>query len=245
MPKPAEILLERVDARLTELGKTRYWLSMAVTDGKRHGVFTDVERKGFLPSEPRLRRIAEELGTTTDYLMGRTEAPGPLESEVSFHDLPTGWREPGRDGLRLLGTGLCADMIITDDEGNEVEIEQLQLEFDHTIRLIERPAALSNSREAYAIYFQGSSMERRYYQGEIGIVDPSRTPSPGNIVLVQLNDGSDLRNGVVLAIVKELVRSTSKWVELMQYNPERTFRIPRSRVVRMDPVYRPDELLLR
>lgn len=246
MPKPAEILLQRIDERLKIIGRSRYWLSKQLTDGKRHGVITDIERKSFLPSEPRLRHMAELLETTTDYLMGRVDNPAQVLSEVSFRAVPLGLPAPGyastSEPLKLVGTGFCADLVLTGDEGETLEIEQILLEADHTLRLLARPPALLGAADAYAIYFQGSSMERRFYQGEIGVIDPRRPPSPGHVVLVQLSDGNG--PGVIHALVKELVRVTSGYVELLQYNPEIRFRVPRERVVRMDRVYRPDELLL-
>lgn len=250
MAETAEILLKRLDERLQIAGKSRYWLSKQVTDGKNHGVVTDIERKGFLPAEPRLRRMAELLGTTTDYLMGRTDNPAQLLSEVTFRELPENlkdvsqpWRDSAPDGLPVLATGYCADLMLDDEGGDRIGIEQIQLEVDHTVTHIRRPAALWNARNAYAIYFQGSSMERRFYSGELGVVDPNRPPSPGHIVLVKLTDGEGDGTTVIKILVKELVRVSTSHVELLQYNPEVRFKVPRSQVVGIERVYRPDELL--
>ena len=239
MSKPAEILLSRIDARLAELGKSRYWLSKEVTDGARHGVLTDIERKGFLPAEPRLRRMAELLGTTTDYLMGRTDGPAQPQSEVSFRDMPQAWRGGSDDRIKVLGTGYCDDLAVEAD-GTVAQIELLQLELDHTIRLIERPPALWNARDAYAIYYHGSSMEPRFYQGEIGIVDPRRPPGPGDFVVVQLNDGAS--DTIITVLVKQLERIAGGYVHLRQFNPDLRFKLPRSQVARLHRIASPTEL---
>lgn len=239
MPKPAETLLSRIDTRLEEIGKTRYWLSKEVTDGARHGVITDIERKGFLPSEPRLRRMAEALHTTTDFLMGRTDDPAQPTSEVSFRDVADGWRGRRDDRIKVLGSGYCDDLSV-DAESGAVQIERLQLDLDHTIRLIERPPALWNAPDAYAIYFHGSSMEPRFYQGEIGIVDPRRPPGPGDFVVVQLNDGGS--DTVVTVLVKQLERIAGGFVHLRQFNPDMRFKLPRAKVARLHRIASPTEL---
>ncbi|MEO5605582.1 MAG: S24 family peptidase [Novosphingobium sp.] len=238
MTNEREILAERITNRLKELDLTARNVSIQATG--KPDVIRDLQRRKSTPNGPTLARIADALQTTSDWLLGNVENPGQLRSEVSFHELPQGWREPGAGSIPLLGTAFCADLII-EQEGESVAIEQIQLEVDHTVRMIERPSALWNAPNAYAIYFQGSSMERRFYQGEIGIVDPRRPPSPGHIVLVKLNDGES--QTVMTALVKELVRATSAYVELLQYNPEISFRIPRNRVEAMERIYRPDELL--
>ena len=199
-----------------------------------------INGKGGMPGAEPLFGIARELGTTTDYLVGKVDNPAQLVSEVSFREMPQQWRRDDLPGVPLVGTAFCADLVIEVD-GGDVEVEQLLLETDHTVRMVERPSGLWNVREAYAILFQGNSMERRFYQGDIGFVDPRRPPSPGQIGLFQLTDGKS--NGVVTALAKELVRASSAYVELLQYNPELTFRIPRARVAAMHRIFRPDELI--
>jgi len=158
MPKPAEILLERVDARLTELGKTRYWLSMAVTDGKRHGVFTDVERKGFLPSEPRLRRIAEELGTSITPVR---EAIFRLVSEQALvmsaatsvqvpYLSPDALREIRCIRMELEGLA-AAQAALRITNGQIRELEAIQRRFVAAVRTDAKQASLHNREFHFAL----------------------------------------------------------------------------------------------
>lgn len=197
--------------------------------------------RGGNPSSDKLRELAAALRTTTDYLVGRTDLAAQPISEVSFRDVPNGWRDRNASGgIPLLGTGYCDDMIITED-GKQFEIERIQLELDHTVRMIERPAALWAARDAYAIYFHGASMEPRFFQGEVGIVDPRRPPGPGDFVVVQLSDGAS--DHVVTVLVKQLVRQNSSFVELAQFNPGLTFQVPRSKVARMHRIVPTGELL--
>lgn len=243
MSTEREILVQRIDERLRELrdaGVTARSASIKAT-GKPDAI-RDIKRAKGLPNGPTLARIAEALQTTGDWLMGKVENPGALHSEVTFHELPQGWNGPTGEGIPLILTAYCDDLIIDQGESGEtVQIERIQLEVDHVLRRVQRPVALWNVHDAYAIEFHGSSMERRYYQGDIGIVDPRRPPSPGQVGLFQLTDGE--RSGVVTALAKELVRATTTYVELLQYNPEVSFRVPREQVVHMHRIFRPDELL--
>lgn len=236
------LLRSRVIERLEVLkpqGKTARSVSIAI--GANQGYVRDLidPEKTSIPSAARLQRLAEELETTTDYLMGRVSSSIQPISEVRFADsLPTpASRENG--GIPLIGTGFCADLDVETDGGEVIHIEQALFEEGHAIRLIERPPALWAAVDAYAIYYQGSSMEPRYYQGEIGIVDPRRPPGPGDFVLVQLCDGQT--DDVVTVIVKQLIRSTSSYIELRQFNPAVSFRIPRGKVKRLHRIVGPNE----
>lgn len=240
LEQDGKLSLDRLRTLILSDGRTERAISLAIGANASY-VAQLFSGKGGQPSAQKLRRLAEELNTTTDFLVGRSDAPGQIRSEVSLAEMPQGWRGPKRDGIPVHGTGLCGDLIITGPDGSVQEIEQLQLDVDHAVDWIERPRALAFANDAYAIYFHGSSMERRFYQGERGIVDPVRPARPGDIVLVQISDGET--GSMVCALVKELVRSTSSFVELLQYNPEIRFRLPQDRVMRMHRVYRPDELL--
>jgi hypothetical protein len=240
MSTSSEILLERIDAQLATINKSRYWLSMQITGGTQHGVVRDIGRKGTMPGADRLLTMAETLGTTTDYLLGKTDNPAPVRSEVSFKDVRRDWIAPEPERIPVLGTGYCEDLVIEGDGGDITRIERIMLETDHTVSMVRRPAALWNAKDAYAIYFHGSSMEPRFYQGEIGIVDPRRPPSPGDFVVVQLNDGES--DTVQTVLVKQLIRLAGDFYQLAQFNPATTFRIARSRVARIHRIASPNEL---
>jgi hypothetical protein len=242
----AQNLLQRIDDRLLIVGKSRWWLSMQLTDGKRHGVITDIERKGFIPAEPRLHKMAELLETTTDYLMGRTNNPAQVASEVTLSDVRLGFRgaPPEEPGIPIAGTGDCADLEVQPTDGGDIlHIERSSFDMDHAVRYLERPPALRGDRTAYAIYFHGSSMEPRFFAGEVGVVQPSRPAGPGDFVVVQLNDGES--DDVITVLVKRLVRQTPMFVELEQYNPPLVFRLPRKKVAHLHRILPPGDLLLR
>lgn len=244
MPRDPEILLERIERQLELLDKSAYWLSMEITGGKRNGVITDLRRKPFMPKEPRLRAMAKALNTTVEYLTGESDNPAPMLSEVGVADRLLDWRgqEPHLPGIPLVGTGDCADLEVRTETGDTVHVERSSFEADYVVRFIERPMALRGNDKAYAIYFHGSSMEPRFFAGEVGIVDPTRPCAPGDFVIVQLNDGES--DDVVSVLVKRLIRQSSREVVLEQYNPALTFSVPRSRVRHLHRIVPPTEQLL-
>ncbi|NKI99614.1 LexA family transcriptional regulator [Novosphingobium sp. SG707] len=236
-----EYLRERLHRRIIERNTTPNAVSVAIGKNRSY-VGQVISGKGGMPSAATLNSIAAHLETTTDYLLGRSNYPSQPESEVSFHPVPILNLQNDEIGLPVVATGYCDDLIFDVVGDGSIEIERMQLEVDHVVRLIERPAALRGVKEAYAIYFHGSSMEPRFFQGEFGIVDPRRPPSPGDFVVVQLNDGQS--EDVVTVLVKRLVRLSGPWIELEQYKPAAIFRVPRSRVTRLQRIVFPHELLV-
>lgn len=239
-----EILLERIEARLADLGgKSRYWLDQQVTGGKSTKVVTEIERKRTIPKEPRLSRMAEVLGTTVDYLMGRTDDPSQLRSEVSVLDRRSTYfaPEPGMPMLPIVGTGDCADLEVCSESGEMVSIERATFDPEYHVTYIARPKALQGDRDAYAIYFHGDSMVPRFEPGEVGIAQPSRPAGPGDYVVVQLRATES--DEVASVIVKRLVRQNARELVLEQFNPPLVFKVPRARVARVHRLMPPTAAL--
>lgn len=243
VPKPAEILIERIDERLQKMGKTRYWLSKEITEGKTTTTIRDIDRRGSMPAADRLNRIADALQTSTEYLLGKTGNPDPVRSEVGIGNdaIDFDGAETSAEPIPLMGTGDCADLGVIGQDGQHVEIERSSFDPDFHVRYIRRPPLLAGRRGVYAIYFHGSSMEPRFYAGEVGLVDPNRPPGPGEYALVQLNTGDS--DEVVSVLVKKLVRRTAKELVLEQYNPALTFTLPIAQVQRVHRIMPQTELL--
>lgn len=203
----------------------------------------DVKRKGHAPSADNLVKIAEELDTSVEYLMGRTGNPKPVRSEVGIgtDEIDFDHAATAGEPIPLMGTGDCADLSVIDEAGHEIAIERSSFDADYHVRYIRRPPLLAGRRGVYAIYFHGSSMEPRFYAGEVGLVDPNRPPGPGEYALVQLNTGDS--DEVISVLVKKLVRRTAQELVLEQYNPPLTFSLPMREVQRVHRIMPQTELL--
>lgn len=240
MSTPKEILRERLSELLLQTGKSMHALSKEI--GANPGYVRDLldPEKSSMPSAARLESLATSLGTTTDYLLGKVHSAQQPVSEVAFEPLPISWSGGGVQGLPILGTGYCDDLTVESD-GEDFEVERIIIETDHVIELVERPPALWNSPDAYAIYFQGSSMDPAFEQGDMGVVDPRRPPSPGNYVVAQINDGAS--DDIMTVLVKRLVGVGRDHYEFEQFNPRMKFKVPRRQVTRMHRLLRMGEVL--
>lgn len=243
--KLATILPARISARLAATGKSMRAVSIEI--GAHAGYVRDLldPERFNVPSAERLRALAIALETTTDFLMGSVDDPVPVHSEVGVADRMFEWRGPPRSeepGIPLVGTGDCADIEFCDESGALVAVERSSFDPEYFVRMISRPPALRGMQGLYAIYFHGESMLHRFEPGDVGIVDPSRPPAPGDYVLVQLNNGES--DDVVSVLVKRLVRATSRELVLEQFNPAIIFAVPRSRVSRFHRIMPQTDLLL-
>lgn len=242
MAKRPEILRERIRERLAATGKSAHAVSVEISANP--GYVRDLldPDKGGTPGAARIAALADALDTTITYLLGDADHEPAPKGDLSIRSPAVNFRHKGAaDPIPVVGTAYCDDLAIETDDG-ELRVERIQLELDHRLRLIARPEALWASRDAYAIDLHGDSMEPALPQGSTRIVDPNRAPRPGDDVIVQLTDrdGSD---HITTALVKRFVRQTATHVELTQFNPPQTFRIPRAQVIRLHRIVPYEELV--
>lgn len=137
--------------------------------------------------------------------------------------------------LPVFGTSLGAPR-----DFNGIAIEQIMLNSGNVIDHIQRPAILHGKDYAYALYVQGSSMDPRFEDGDTIYVTDSRRAKPpriGEDVVVYIRDLDEDDGATATGVlVKRLVRRTAQYVELQQFTPAETFRIPADMVLRMDRV---------
>lgn len=193
-------------------------------------------RRGHMPNPDRLRAIAEVLQVDSEWLLTGEDAAPPRLADPRVLFTP---QKLPRD-VPIYGTALGADLEVNGN-GHAEPIEVTNVEMAEMIGYLNRPPGLMGNRKAYALYVVGSSMEPLFDPGQPVFVDAGRPPAIGDDVIVQLIDHADGR--VVTALIKRLVRRTSAFVELRQYNPDRTFRIDMTRVASVQRVLSVAELL--
>ncbi|MBW8637039.1 helix-turn-helix transcriptional regulator [Hoeflea sp. WL0058] len=84
-----------------------------------------------------------------------------------------------------------------------------------------RPPSLSSVIDAYAVYVTGSSMEPRYFDGEVVYVNPIKKARRGDFVVAQIRDPE---RETTMAYVKRFVRWNERELVLFQYNPEKELK---------------------
>lgn len=87
---------------------------------------------------------------------------------------------------------------------------------------VERPWFLLGQSSAYAVYVNDGSMDPVLRHGQLVYVSPTVPPTPGDDVVVQLDDGQGL--------IKRLLRRTAKHLVLEQFNPAKRLEIPTGQV---------------
>lgn len=127
----------------------------------------------------------------------------------------------------IYGTALGseASFDLADGTGT-LEIEQAELDQSEVLGYLRRPPALAGRKDVYGVYISGASMYPRFSDGEGVFVDPKRPPRIGDDVIVHLV-APDEHDGerVAAVLIKRLVRRSSSFIELEQFNPAVTFRL--------------------
>lgn len=96
---------------------------------------------------------------------------------------------------------------------------------------VSRPPHLAGATQAYAVYVVGSSMEPRYYAGELVHIHPGKPVTTGSFVLVQVRPESE--GEAPRAFMKRLIRRTANKVTFEQFNPPKEIDIKASDILSM------------
>lgn len=237
MADQLEILKTRVRERLKETGLTPRAASLAAVNSP--DLVRYIFDRNSMPGGDKLARLADVLGTTSDYLLGNSEEVQPNGASVkpvAGFTLPPRRSTP-RD-LPVYGTALGASREYLDDHGNKMAVEQVDLFMASAIDFILRPPLLAGRKDIFAVYVSGDSMSPKYESGDPVLVEPARPAAIGDHVLVLLRSAIDQGEEITGALIKKLVRRSASYIELEQYNPRSTFRLPAedvSKIYRIKP----------
>lgn len=231
------ILIERITAKLAERNVTAREISLAVGSAD---AIRNIKR-GNVPSASRLDAIAAELGTTSDWLLGRDTAiersipDDGITSEAALRRLPK--------TLPIYGSALGADLEFGDGNGVVVNVEQTEVDMSAPSDFMARPIGVTGRPDLYVVLVSGHSMEPRFDSGRRVLVDPKRAAGVGDDVVVQLRgptfDGEEIRH----VLIKQLVRRRPGHVVLRQFNPMVEFDVPNEQVASVHRVMPWDEAL--
>lgn len=237
--KPIEILQERVSAKLNELNVSAREISLAATG--QPGAIRNILAKNAMPAIDRLDAIAEQLGTSSDWLLGREggiERTLPTEGTISvdiFRRLPK--------TLPIYGSALGADLEYGDEHGVVVAVEQTEVHMAAPIDFMARPIGITARPDLYVVVVSGHSMEPRFDSGERVLVDPKRAPGVDDDVVVQLRGPTFEGEEIKHVLIKQLVRRKAGHIVLRQFNPALEFEVPNEQVGAVHRVMGWDEAL--
>ena len=236
-----DILIERIAAKLYERNLTEREASIDATgkpDALRY-----IRTRRAMPSAERLDKIAATLGTTADFLLGKSDVDGqgapsnepPLFSEADFRKHPR--------NLPIYGSALGSDITLTLVSGEAVAVEQVELRMTEPMDFMARPTALAGRKHMYVVTVTGHSMEPRHDNGRRILVDGRRPARVGDDVIVQLRAQVDDGEEVVAVLIKQLVKQRAGVVVLRQFNPPIEFEVPLERVSAIHTVVPWDDVL--
>lgn len=258
--EPIDYLIQRVAERLLAVNRSERQVSLDATgspDALRY-----IRTRRAMPSPPRLRAIADELETSEDYLLGRTDRSAPRAKPLTAGDLlgdpdliakhmveeQDKAREKNRS-LRNQRIELPEDVPVfsadikfnvvgnpSDEEWHVAEAMQITLMV--SIDSFKRLPKLYNAEHVYGFYMPGVTMSPLFEAGSPVLVDGKRTPAPGDFTLVYLSDDPEEQPYFAqTCMFKRLVRSTADWHEFEEFNPPRRFKVDREAIDYMHRVY--------
>jgi phage repressor protein C with HTH and peptisase S24 domain len=240
--------VEWFKARKRELGINDQAVADAI--GRERSVANRVVNGGVAFDVKYVEGLARVFKVSRNEILRKAGVLDGLPDEENQHTLETNVTpvrmdraslERARDDLPVYGTALGAGRDI-----DGVAIEQTTLNRADVTQYVSRPSILNKRPDAYGLYCQGSSMHPALPDGEMIAAAPKMPLSIGDLVVVYLRtqdaeeDNGDTARAV---LVKELVRRSTSFVELRQYNPPKDFRIPMSEVIRIDHVLTRKEMM--
>jgi transcriptional regulator with XRE-family HTH domain len=158
------------------------------------------------PKSVRLSDLAAFLSTTVDYLISEVEGP------------------PGAAPPPQLALGMRANLpdlaVYASAAGGPEGAWVLSAD---AIAWVHRDQRLVGVRDAFACYVVGESMFPAYEQGNLLLVNPAVPPNAGDDCLL-IQEAPD---GARYGLIKRLVRFNSTSWTVKQWNPDKTFTLPR------------------
>lgn len=166
-------------------------------------------------------RIADVLGCSVEDLRGDRPHPRdlpPIPSQEPQKPQPTSLPEHPEGKLPLYA--YAAGSL----DGEEVL-------FNSPYDYITRPPFIGSEANAYAVRVIGTSMEPRYFAGEVVYAVRGMPPRQGDFVVIQITSDDGLR-----AMVKQFVSIDNDVLRLKQFNPQQEIRIDREKVHALDTI---------
>lgn len=116
----------------------------------------------------------------------------------------------------------------------DVSSGDFQLEAGAVIDYVPRPPGLTSTRDAYALYVTGDSMEPKFEHGELVYISPSKPVRPSDYVILCLRGSAP--GEPERCFIKRLVRRHPDRVEVRQFNPDKIIAFPIAAIARIHRV---------
>ena len=191
----------------------------AVKSGVSRTVWTDMRRHGN-PSRKTLEKLLAVAGSSLAEFealrIGQAPLRQPPSESAELSDVRAGqWPGASIPPIPIVASGFGGFRRIDDADVELTEVRSAEI-----LGRLPRPHSLAGNPRAFAFTIVGDSMWPRFRPGRRLGVSPGSAVEPGDDVLIELA-GSGHK-----AMIKELVRMTGNYLELRQFKPDVTFRLP-------------------
>ena len=96
-----------------------------------------------------------------------------------------------------------------------------QLDTD-IVDYVRRPETLATAKDIYALYVEGSSMEPRYFPGDLVYINPNKPPRSGDVIVVQSKYHDEHQ---IEATIGVYVKKIDGHIIIQKYNPPADVKI--------------------
>lgn len=208
----------------------------ALKAGVNRQIFNDVRKRGNIRHDSLVKLLDAASVSLGQFEGGETIIRSEVRGTgMTAAEARGAWSVRDSPPVPLLGSAFGGDW----EDLESVEMTELHLA--EVLDYLDRPPSLAGDPEAYCVEIVGESMAPRFEPGERAFVSPRAPARIGDDVVVQLiNDSggedSDIAREVTMVLIKRLVKRTAAFVELEQFNPPKTFKVPVERIRRIHRV---------
>ena len=230
-------LKERIKNSRIAAKMTQEELARAV--GKTRNAVTQWESGASRPRLNTLEKIAEALEVSVDWLLtGNTPNVAGAEttrtnsemSDVKFNNSTLPPRQYMPQDVPVMGTAAC------NSDNGSFKLDTSIIDYVH------RPPALLMTKDIYALYVEGDTMEPRFKAGDLVFVHPRKPVRIGDSVVVQIAKTIDEPIASMIAV---MAKRTSHDVFLQKYNPEKIINFDNANIVSIHKIFEMRELFGR
>ncbi|WP_295882505.1 helix-turn-helix domain-containing protein [uncultured Bartonella sp.] len=229
---------ERIKNSRIAAKMTQEELARAV--GKTRNAVAQWESGASLPRLNTLEDIAGALNVSVDWLLtGNTPNVAGTEttrtnnkmSDVKFTNGTLSPRQYMPQDVPVMGTAACCNT-----DNGLFKLDTSIIDYVH------RPPALLMTKDLYALYVEGDTMEPRFNAGDLVFVHPHKPVRIGDSVVVQIAKTID---EPIEAMIAVLAKRTSHEVVLKKYNPEKIINFDNANIVSIHKILEMRELFGR
>jgi phage repressor protein C with HTH and peptisase S24 domain len=190
-------------------GKFPSFQAAAVAAKLDRNYFTKLfSRKESVPGGNSLNQIAVALGVDTSWILTGSTKMAENSPELKAPSFP--YRSTMPLDVPVRGTAAGSHL-----RG------AFQLDSD-IVDYVRRPETLATAKDIYALYVEGSSMEPRYFPGDLVYINPNKPPRSGDVIVVQSKYHDEHQ---IEATIGVYVKKIDGHIIIQKYNPPAEVKI--------------------